>query len=381
MAANFYRDFDTTQTRIWLDNAHQGPLPLVAVKEAREAITWKMWPHLLTADRFVDIPNALRQTLARLVGGEPEEIVLGNSASYGLHLLANGLPLKAGDEVLLVDGDFPATILPWLALQERGVNVRLFKPKGTWVTAEDLADNLIGTTRVFCTSWVNSFNGAMADVDALGQVCRQAGVRFLLNASQGMGTHPLYVKNTPVDALVSVGFKWLLGPYGTGFAWFSPETRDALSINHCYWQALQSAADLADIETRPLPDPHGNRQSLDIFGTANFFNFKPWLAALHYLLDQGLTTIHAHNQQLLHRILSQLDHDNYQPVVKDSEGARSNLLCLEPTFTIAQDVHRALRQAGIDAAVRKGRLRISPHICNNEAHVDRLCQVLASLVL
>lgn len=78
----------------------------------------KVAPHRIADDDFSDIPGRLRSLLARLVGGKPDHIVLGNSTSYGLHLIANGLPWADGDEVLVVAGDYQATVLPWKRLAD-----------------------------------------------------------------------------------------------------------------------------------------------------------------------------------------------------------------------------------------------------------------------
>ena len=85
------RDFGPFEGKTWINCSHQGALPRVAVEAAEEAIRWKQAPHNLTSDRFTEVPAVLRQTLARLIGAAPQDIVLANSASYGLHLLANGL--------------------------------------------------------------------------------------------------------------------------------------------------------------------------------------------------------------------------------------------------------------------------------------------------
>src|SRR5262245_5235686 len=108
MKQDFLQDFGPFERRVWLNCAHQGPLPRVAADEAREAISWKVAPHRLTTDRFSAVPQRLKQAIGKLINASPEEIILGNSASYGLHLLANGIRWRAGDEVLLVKGDFPS---------------------------------------------------------------------------------------------------------------------------------------------------------------------------------------------------------------------------------------------------------------------------------
>src|SRR5438309_729417 len=143
-------DFGLFGGRSWLNAAHQGPLPNVAIEAARKAIEQKASPNLISDDSFFSVPRRLREALANLIGASPEDIILGNSATYGLDLLASGIRWSAGDEVLLVDGDFPADIFPWLVLKARGVSVRFIKPASGVVTAEELRGKMSLRTRLFC---------------------------------------------------------------------------------------------------------------------------------------------------------------------------------------------------------------------------------------
>jgi len=86
-------------------------------------VEWKVNPHELTTGRFEGAPQCLRTALGTLVNADPDEIVLGNSASYGLHLIANAYPWVPGDEVLVMAGDFPSDIFPWLTLSNASVCV------------------------------------------------------------------------------------------------------------------------------------------------------------------------------------------------------------------------------------------------------------------
>lgn len=95
-------------------------LPRIAVEEAHEAIAWKIALYHLTTELFLDIPWPMKCALGRVIGVPAEDIILGNSDSYGLHLLANGIPWRVDDEAVLVKGDFPSDILPWLALKKGG---------------------------------------------------------------------------------------------------------------------------------------------------------------------------------------------------------------------------------------------------------------------
>ena len=113
--------------RLWLNAAHQGPLPRLAAEAAGEALAAKLAPHRISDEAFIEVPRRLRELLGRLIGTSAEEIILGNSASWGLQVLANGLPWRQGDEVLVLADEFPATVFPWLVTERHGVRVRQLK--------------------------------------------------------------------------------------------------------------------------------------------------------------------------------------------------------------------------------------------------------------
>ncbi|MDQ3877808.1 MAG: aminotransferase class V-fold PLP-dependent enzyme, partial [Actinomycetota bacterium] len=131
-------EFSAATEKVWLNAAHQGPLPRRARAATEIALDEKSAPWHLEDSEFWDIPAKLKPAIAQLIGVPADEVILGNSTSYGLNLLAHGLPLERGDQVLLVDGDFPATVVTWLPLRERGIDVHLMRPSGPVITADDV---------------------------------------------------------------------------------------------------------------------------------------------------------------------------------------------------------------------------------------------------
>ncbi len=190
--------------------------------------------------------------------------MLGNSTSYGLHLVANGMDWRDGDEVSVIEGDYPATILPWQRLARLGVRVRSLRPAGEPLSAAELAAAIGPRTRLLAVTWVDSFTGRTLDLDALGAVCRPAGVLFVVNASQALGARPLDVSATPVDAVVACGYKWLCGLYGTGFAWLHPDLLDRLRPQQAYWLAMQAGRGLDQMRETSVRDDIGVH-AFDVF--------------------------------------------------------------------------------------------------------------------
>ncbi|HEX4945765.1 MAG TPA: aminotransferase class V-fold PLP-dependent enzyme [Blastocatellia bacterium] len=371
MTSTFAKDFGPFDNKIWLNTAHQGALPRVAVEQAHEAIAWKIAPYNLTTDRFSAIPPRLKQALGKLIDAPADDIILGNSASYGLHLLANGIRWQAGDEVLLMMGDFPSAILPWLGLQKRGVNIRFIEPRHSVIDADDLLAAMTPKTKLVCTTWVHSFSGFAVDAQSLGEVCRAHNVLFVMNTSQAIGARPFSVQTMPVDAISNVGFKWLCGPYGTGFCWMRPELRESLDYNQSYWLAMQTADDLMREQHEVVLREGLGARAYDVFGTANFFNFKPWTASLEYLLEQGIDNIEAHDQTLVSRFIAGLDEGKYNLLSPREGAARSTLIFISHQQKERNaELYRSLIAQDIYPAFRNGRLRFAPHLYNTEDDID-----------
>jgi selenocysteine lyase/cysteine desulfurase len=374
----YAQDFGPFDGRVWVNSAHQGPMPRVAVEAARKAIEQKARPFHIGNDAFFEVPVRLRMALGKLVGAAADDIILGNSTTYGLDLLANGMQWRSGDEVLLVDGDYPANVYPWMMLRDQGVTVRFVKAGAAAIDPVRLGQEISPKTRVFCVSWVSPFTGYAIDVNAIGESCRSRGVTFVLNASQALGARTIDLGTAPVDAFTCTGSKWLCGPYGTGFCWIAPKLRDSLTLRHAYWLAMLTGQPIDNITDYSLRTDLGAR-AWDVFCTANFFNFMPWAASIEYLLQAGPAEIASYDNQLVSQFLDGLDGDRFKLVSPLNGPQRSAIIVLRlPKAADASAWFDRLAARGVDAAFGEDTLRFSPHLNNNADEVARLLQELSS---
>ena len=280
-------DFGPFDGRVWLNTAHQGPLPRAAVEASARAAALKLAPHRIGDTDFAEVPGHLRTLLGRLVGGPAGQIALGNSTSHGLHLIANGLPWQDGDEVLVIEGDYPATVLPWQRLARSGVRVRPLRPATGLLTPGELAGVIGPQTRLLAVTWVDSFTGRALDLEALGAVCRQAGIWLIVNASQALGARPINVHSTPVDDGGPVHMA--VRPICTGFTWLHPDLlTPRLRPQQAYWLAMQAGRGLDQMRDTTVRDDLEVR-AFDVFCPASFATTLPWIASLKLLLGLAST--------------------------------------------------------------------------------------------
>lgn len=363
-------DFDG---RVWLNTSHQGAIPLRARDAVLEAAEWKLSPHRLTGERFRAVPARLRAALGRLINASAEDVILANGASHGQHIWAAGLGLEAGDEVLLMKEDFPSNRLPWLRQARRGVVVRDIEAAGPVPTAEEVEQMLGPRTRAVSLSWVHSFTGRRVDLEEVGEVCRAAGVPFLVNTTQGLGNLRLDVDSLPIDGITNAGWKWLCGHYAVGFCWMRPEFRARVDSDRAYWLAFQTAKDL---EQAGDPDPNRDvgARRFDLFGTANFQQFHPWATTIELLLDLGVDRVARVDAMHATRLLEGMDPQLFRVVSADPP--ESAIVVVEPLRRTAAEIANDLERRGFDVAVRRGRLRFSPHLYTSTDDLVRLLELL-----
>src|SRR3989441_11333290 len=148
----------------YLNAAGQSPLPRISVRAVQAALEWKKYPHQLSDSIYFELPNRIRASVARLIGGQPEEIALTTGASGGLAAVAAGLDWKPEDEVLMARGEFPAHLSTWMPLEAASrLRVKVITPADRFLTAEDFLAAIGPRTRLVSTSLVRFDDGVLLD--------------------------------------------------------------------------------------------------------------------------------------------------------------------------------------------------------------------------
>lgn len=369
---NCRKDFANFGNNIWLNAASEGPLPLCAAKALEEAIKWKSLPYDLTDARFVAAQVELKESIGRLINANPKEVILANSASYGIHLLANGINWKKGDEIFLMQNDFPTNIVPWLALEKKGVIVQQVKSQGKVLSSVELKKHITPKTKLFCISHVHTFTGYILEVEEFAKICKANNIIFVLNISQSVGSMPIDLTKLPIDAVVTAGYKWLCGPYGTGLAWMKPELRKSLILNQAYWTSYCTDEELqgeGQLKYKEVP----TARKYDIFGTANFFNFVPFRAAIDYWRGVGLENVETYNQKLVEQFVSGLDTKKYQLISPLKGPERSSIIVIShKDKNRNKEIFQSLKEKHIYPAFWKGNIRFAPHAYNTAEEIKKL---------
>ena len=364
----------------YLNLAGQSPMPKVAVRAVQAAIEWKKFPQRIPDAAFFDVPNRIRVSLAKLIGAQPADIALTSGASTGMSAVAYGLKWSPGDEILTAVREFPLQYSTWKPMEEReGLKLNIVSPRERFLTADDVIAALTPKTRLVSISLVRFDNGVLLDAARIAAACHAQGALLLLDASQACGAVPIDVGAMGVDFLVSAGYKFLLGPFGTGFFWAKPEHVASMRPGPFYWMASKGIDhNFASMDfANPTAAPSGKRW--DAAETANYFNHAALDAAVEFVLQAGPETIAAHNRNLIELLYERLPKDRCVPTSPLDAAHRGPYACFAaraPEKTAA--LYDRLRKENIIVSLREGNIRVSPYLFNTERDIDRLISVITT---
>jgi cysteine desulfurase/selenocysteine lyase len=363
----------------YLNLAGQSPMPKVSFRAVQAALEWKKFPQRIPDSAFFDVPNRIRASIAKLINGKPEEIALTTGASTGISAVAYGLNWKPGDEIITASGEFPLQYTTWKPLEAReGVKMKVVSPRQRFICADDFIAALTPKTRLVSVSMVRFDNGVLLDAARLAAACHAQGALLLLDVSQCCGGLPMDVTTLGADFLICAGYKWLLGPFGTGFFWAKSEHIANMRPGPFYWMAAEgvenfSALNFAD----PQPSPAARRW--DVAETANYFNLAALDASIEFVLRAGPATVLTHNHKLIDFLYERLPKDRCVPASPLDAAQRGPYGCFAArTSEKTAALYERLRKENVVVSLREGNIRVSPHLYNTERDIDRLISVVTT---
>lgn len=329
---------------------------------------------------YMEQLNELKIHTAALLHTRPENIASVKNTSDALSMVANGYPFEPGDEVISFVQEYPANFHPW-RLQERARGIKL-KLVSNRPAREDIPSSLIGSwsmeeleslitprTRVIALSHVQFTSGYAAGLRQLGQLCKARGIDLVVDAAQSLGLMPVYPEEMNIAALASAGWKWLLGPIGTGVFYTSPAFRDKLQPVQVGAETMVQEFDFMNLDWNPNP-------------TARRFEFSTSPIYLVAALATSIREVHARYgaEAMFHEalrlqdlFLEKLDNPAFKPLLFDPPH-RSGILSVY--CEDLEGVQARLAENNLVCAPRSGMLRVAPHFYNTEEDMERLAEVL-----
>ena len=367
--------FDVPADIAYFNTANLAP-QLHTVRAAGEAaLERRARPWTISADDwFVDIER-LRALFGQLVGADAEGVAIVPATSYGFAVAARNLPLPAGRRVVVLADEYPSGVYSWrTAARRSGAEILTVsrEPGQSWTQAVLAAlDERVAIVSVPNVHWTD---GALVELEPIAIRSHELGARLVIDASQSVGAMPLDVERLRPDFLVTVGYKWLLGPFGLGYLYVAEEHRRGEPIEE-NWISRAGAEDFARlVDYRDEYQPGARR--FDV-GERTKFELTPMaIAALEQIVEWQVPNIAATLAATTADIARRAAELGLEPVPDDQRGP--HLLGVRVPEPARARVVPALAEANCFAALRGEALRISPHLHSTAKDVERLCEALAS---
>lgn len=367
-------EFPISAECAYLNAATQGPLPNSTCRAIEQAAMRAQFPDTPRAHVDQPVADLARARLASLLDIGEDDLAFTPNTTHGLNVCAHGIDWRPGDNVVLPEREFPSLMRVWLQLRSIGVEVRCVPWQGDGPSVDALMAAVDSRTRVVSCSAVAWDSGYRIDLEALGRRCAQAGCLLVVDGIQAVGAVELNPQSLQVSALSFHGYKWLLSGFGCGALYVAPSAIDQIRPHFVGEQSFAGDAEPSD--TPAAWQPGARRYTV---GGANSLGLAALAASLALIERVGLGAIDAHNRALGQLLVDGLQrHAPGIRLVSPADPAQRAAIVVFTLGDRARDeaLVRRLGEQGVMVALRPRGVRVSPHLYNTAAEIERLLHAI-----
>lgn len=362
--------FPVTDKYIFLNNAAESPMNSVFKKALDEYLQIvSIAPHTKPSMR-----KSVKEKLSDLFGASYEDYALITSTGVGAGIVSSGLLVNKGDNIVIPADEHRNNIFPWLALREKGVEIR-FVPvaENGYIDLKDIEKYVDDRTILFAIAAVRFNSGFRVDLKEVSSILHRNGALLFVDAIQGAGVVPINVEEMGIDIMSSAGFKWLLGAPGTGFIYLNEKARALVN------PSLPGMFAAKNSNTELIYYDDSRKYET---GSLAYSLFYAWEYSLDYIIKTGVNDIHNIIIELTDALIEGFNVRNIKLLSKvDILKNRSAILF----FTLENEeanilLEEKLKENNIIIAVRDGKCRISPAFYNTLDEIEVFFRVFDKVI-
>jgi selenocysteine lyase/cysteine desulfurase len=368
--------FEIPESVTYLNCANMAPQLRLVTAAGLDAVRRRTAPWAQSSADWFTGAEELRTLAGQIMRAQASHVALVPAVSYGIAIAANNVTVERGQSIVIVEHEFPSNVYAWRELAKRR-DARLLTvlrhPASAWTEA--LLQTIDGETAVVSVPQCHWTDGSSIDLIRVGERAREVGAVLVVDASQSLGASPLDLDRVQPDFLVSVGYKWLLGPYGLGYLYVAPKWHENGSPLEQSWLARRGSEDFAGL----IDYRDEYRQGARRFDMGEFpqFVLAPMAsAALRQILAWGVGTIEHTLARLTDDIAQRAATAGYE--VLPYEQRCRHMIGIRLPGGVPASLPAALAAAGVYVSVRGDFIRVAPHLYNDGSDIERLFAVLAS---
>ena len=373
--------FDIPRDVCFLNAASWSPLPVAAIEAGREAVARKGRPWTLDQEFAAEQYERARRAAARLVNADPEDMALISSVAYGVATAAKILPVPNHSRVLVLQDDHSSPVLEWMTRASAGgftVETVQRPGNGDWTEALLTAIERSGAPplAVVSISSVHWADGGAVDLGRVAPAVRAKGAALLIDATHSAGVIPLDVCDLDPDFVVFPTYKWLVGPYGRAFLYIAKRHQGGMPLEQTSYGRRGVRAE-QEIYIRDIRYVDGARR-FDMGERDHFISMEMASIGMEMMLQWSSPAIVERLAMLTGRLADGLRDAAVD--FPDSQIRAPHILGLRLHDEMPNELVKRLAAENIYVAPRLGRLRISPHVYNDESDIERFIEAFHRLV-
>lgn len=367
----------------YLNGSYLSPMLKSVEKIGIKGLRMKRNPMLITPEAFFTDSEILRQEFATLINAnDPKSIAIIPSVSYGIAVVAKNIELKSDEHILVASEQFPSNYYAWAKLaEENGAEVKVIAPPDTLVNRgktwnERILDSINTKTKIVALGNVHWADGTRFDLKAIRKRTKEVGAFLIIDGTQSVGALPFDVQQIQPDALICAGYKWLLGPYGIGLAYFGEAFADGKPLEENWINRLNSE----DFSSLVIYEKNYQPGSLrfDVGEHSNFIMVPMMIKALNQLNKWKVENVQEYCYHLTKVPIEKLRENGFW--IEDEEYRGSHLFGIRlPQHVEFEKVKAALLKNKVYVSYRGSAIRVSPNVYNDEADLNKLVKVLKKL--
>jgi selenocysteine lyase/cysteine desulfurase len=377
--------FDIPGDICYLNAASYTPLPLATLDAGRTAVGRKGRPWLIDNDFAARQYDRTRKAAASLINADAADVALIPSISYGVASVAKIVPVPSGSRVIVLADDHSSPVLEWTTRAHDGaftVDTVQSPSAHDWTSAvlETIARRGAVPVAIVSISSVHWADGTALDIAAIARAVRACGAVFLIDATQGAGVLDLDVRALDPDFVAFPTYKWLLGPYGRAFIYVAERHQSGIPLEQTSYgrKAVRAEQDVYFTDT----DYVGDARRFDMGERDHFISMEMAAIGMEMMADWGTKPVAERLGALTARLAQKLDDAARGGRVSfpRAEVRTPHILSLGFRGGVPKGLTQSLAAQKIYVAPRLGRLRVSPHVYNDEADIDRFAQALLGAI-
>ncbi len=374
--------FSLPEDAHYLNCAYMSPVSKAVEEAGIAGIRGKRSPAGIGARDFFETAKSVKQLFAGLINAPANAISIIASASYGMATVAKNLPVTAGQEIIVVGEQFPSNVYPWMRLATKtGAKVRIISAPENVTSRgrrwnEQILEAISKKTDLVAMGNVHWADGTLFDMEAIGIRCRDVGAAFVIDGTQSVGALPFDVAQVQPDALVCAGYKWLLGPYSIGVAYYGPRFADGVPLEE-NWITREGSENFGGlVQYRDAYQAGADRY--DVGEKSNFILLPMLRQALQHLQTWQIPRIQSYCAALTKDLCKEARELGFK--LEDEDWRASHLFGVRVREDIPMErLMNAISRANISVSIRGNAVRISPNVYNDEADISALREVFRTV--